>query len=91
MPVKQERPRPKELSPKLKGFPFAPVGFENALPVFRGVAARKELVRRFGLPNAAPRPGEPLFGNARIVFVDDDNDGERIAYVEPSRSTEESQ
>jgi len=83
MPHDNEKSRAQPIPPKLKGFPFAPVRFEDGLPVFQGVEARKELVRRFGLPNAAPRSGEPLFGNVRIVFVDDEHDGERIAYHEP--------
>ncbi len=73
-----------ELSPELTGFPFAAARFENGLPVFRGKAARKELVRRFGLPNAVPGQGETPFGNARCLFVDDWNDGKPIAYFDPS-------
>ena len=85
MPHEQEESCPQEMPSKLKGFPFAPVRFEDGLPVFQGVEARKDLVRRFGLPNAAPAPGETPFGNTRCVFVDDWNDGERIAYFEPDR------
>jgi hypothetical protein len=85
MSNQQEKSCPRELLPKLKGFPFDPVRYEDGLPVFQGVEARKELARRFGLPNAAPRSGEPLFGNGRIVFVDDENYGERVSYHEPSR------
>ena len=58
---------------------------EDGLPVFRGIQARKELVRRFGLPNAAPGPGETPFGNTRCVFVDDWNAGKRSAYLDPDR------
>ena len=84
MPAKQERSG-QEMPPELEGFPVAPLRFEDGLPVFRGIQARKELVRRFGLPNATPGPGETPFGNTRCVFVDDDNDGKRIAYLDPDR------
>ena len=84
MPAKQDRSG-QEMPPELEGFPFAPVQFGHGLPVFRGIQARKELVRRFGIPNAAPRPGETPFGNTRCVFVDDDNDGKPIAYLDPDR------
>ncbi len=73
-----------ELPPELNGFPLAPVRLENGLPVFHGKAARKELVRRFGLPNAAPGPGESPFGNTRCLFVDDWNHGKPIAYFDPN-------
>ena len=45
---------------------------------------RRELFRRFGIPNASPAPGTgqgPFGKSTRCVFVDDDNDGERIAYL----------
>ena len=69
---------------KLAGVPFSPVRFEDGLPVFRGQEAYKELFRRFGIPNASPAPGTdqgPFGKSTRCVFVDDDNDGERIAYL----------
>ena len=71
-----------QLPSELDGFLFAPVRFENDLPVFHGPAARKELTRRFGLPNAVPQPGESPFKASRVLFVDDDHEGKPIAYVE---------
>ena len=84
MPANQERSRQK-MPPELEGFPVVPLRFEDRLPVFRGIEARKELVRRFGLPNAAPNPRETPFGNTRCVFVDDDNVGKRLACLDPDR------
>ena len=84
MPAKQDRSG-QETPSELEGFPFAPVQFEHGLPVFRGIQARKELVRRFGLANAAPAPSETPFGNTRCGFVDDDNEGKRITYLDPNR------
>jgi hypothetical protein len=66
---------------KLPGFPFSPLGFEDGLPVFKGQEAYKELFRRFGIPNAAPLEGEGPFSSTRSLFVDDDNDGEPVAYL----------
>lgn len=45
----------------LAGLPIRPVRFEDGLPVFQGPEARACLTRRFGLPNAYPRPGERIF------------------------------
>jgi hypothetical protein len=49
--------------------------------VFKGQEAYKELFRRFGIPNAAPLEGEGPFSSTRSLFVDDDNDGEPVAYL----------
>ncbi len=84
MPNNQQHPS-WQLTPELRGFPFAPVRTEQGLPVFRGKQARKELTHRFGLPNAAPRPGESPFGNTWCLFVDDGNNGKPIAYLEPEQ------
>jgi hypothetical protein len=65
---------------ELREFPFTPLRFEDGLPAFEGREARKELVRRFGLPNAAPMIGEKIFSCTRCMFVDDDQDGKPIAY-----------
>src|SRR5258708_6564789 len=81
MPDEQEKSCPQELPPELKGFRVAPVSLEDGLPVFREIDARKELVRRFGLPNAVPGPGETPFGNTRCLFVDDHNGGKPIAWL----------
>lgn len=83
MPDQGQTPA-QEMPPELTDFPFAPLGFEDGLPVFGGTEAREELTRRFGLPNAAPRPGERLFGNSRCLFVDDWNQDKPIAYLESS-------
>jgi hypothetical protein len=69
MPDQHQTPG-QQLPQEFTDFPFTPLRFEDGLPVFRGTEARKELTRRFGLPNAAPRPGERLFGNCRCIFVD---------------------
>ena len=53
------------------------------IPTFSGSEAREALVRLWGLPNSCPRPGESLFGNCRVVFVDDENDGVPVAYWIP--------
>lgn len=82
MPANQKTLRPQEMPAQLKEFPILPERFENSLPVFQGKQAYKELFRRFGIPNAAPRPGESLFGNCRSLFVDDENDGQPVAYWE---------
>ena len=52
------------------------------VPTYRGAEKRKELFRRWGAPNAAPRPGESLFAQCRLLFVDDDS-GRPIAYWVP--------
>lgn len=57
----------------------------HPIPTYRGVEARRELTRRWGLPWADPRKGESLFGNCRILFVDDDNDGTPVAYWVPDK------
>ena len=58
------------------------VAFEEGLPLFRGKEARRQLFKRFGLPNAHPRKGEPLFGISRSLFVDDEQDGKPIAFFD---------
>lgn len=50
------------------------------IPTYYGKEAYKKLVRRYGLPNAAPKKGESLFGKCRVLFVDDDNNGRPVAY-----------
>lgn len=52
------------------------------VPTYRGRLARRELVARYGLPNAYPRKGERLFGAGRVLFVDDDKDGRPVAFWE---------
>ena len=55
-----------------------------SVPTFREPADRKRLVREYGLPNAAPLPGQSLFTRGcRELFVDDDRDGEPVAYFLP--------
>lgn len=53
------------------------------IPTFSGREARKALVALWGLPNACPRQGEDLFGNCRVLFVDDENGGAPVAYWIP--------
>ena len=59
---------------------------DAAIPTFSGRDARRALTRRWGLPNTAPRPCDPFFGNSRCVFVDDDDDGRPVAYWLPDLS-----
>ena len=56
------------------------------IPTFSGQDARRGLTRRWGLPNAAPRPGtrDRYFGKGRVLFVDDFDDGRPVAYWVPS-------
>jgi hypothetical protein len=58
------------------------------IPVYTGRRARRGLTRMWGLPNACPRLGEPLFGRSRVVFVDDDQDGQPMAYWVPENTKE---
>ena len=53
------------------------------IPTFKGREAWKRLTRKWGVPNSCPRPKESNFGRCRVVFVDDDNDGEPMAYWVP--------
>jgi hypothetical protein len=55
----------------------------HPIPTYQGAACRRLLVGQFGLPNAAPFPGEFLFTCTREVFVDDDHDGRPVAYWIP--------
>ena len=70
----------------LKNFPFPSTGTKNGLPVFCGIDARKELARRYGIPNSLPKPGakNPFGNSGTLLYVDDDN-GEHIAYWEPTQ------
>ena len=56
------------------------------IPTYTGRAAYKELFSRWGVPNSCPRLGERHFGRSRVLFVDDDNDGEPQAYWIPGGS-----
>lgn len=53
------------------------------VPVYRGAERRKDLYRRWGLPNGNPREGESFFGACRLTFIDDDT-GEVVAHWVPS-------
>lgn len=45
---------------------------------------RRRLARRFGPPNADPRPGDfPFSRLSRVRFVDDDQNGRPVAYWIP--------
>ncbi|RLC88672.1 MAG: hypothetical protein DRJ03_02005 [Chloroflexi bacterium] len=61
------------------------VGCDDALLVYSGKEARKQLTRLWGVPNSCPRLGESYFGRSRVVFVDDDNDGKPMAYWVPDK------
>jgi len=53
---------------------------EHDVPHFHTAAARLRLVRRYGLPNSYPAAGERLFGDCRVLFVDDHDGGRPVAY-----------
>lgn len=53
---------------------------DHDIPTYTGDDARKALCSKYGLPNAAPRPGESFFGDCRVLFVDDYDDGKPVAY-----------
>lgn len=63
------------------------------IPTFHSWADRRELLRRWGLPNSAPTPAELakwgqlafLRPHTRDLFVDDDRDGEPVAYWQESK------
>lgn len=55
------------------------------IPTYSGREKYKELFRRYGCPNSAPRVGESHFGSCRVLFVDDDNDGKPMAYWVPDK------
>jgi len=58
----------------------------RSLPTYHSRGMRCRLTRRYGLPNAAPHPGEDVFTTDRVLFVDDDRDGAPIAYWEPDET-----
>ena len=62
-------------------FPFP----ELSIPTFYGEEKRRELTRRWGLPNVYPRPGESPFGHCRVLFRDDDRSGEPVAFWAPGK------
>lgn len=55
------------------------------IPTFQGKTTWKELFSQYGLPNAAPQIGESYFGNCRVLFVDDFDDGKPVAYWIPKK------
>lgn len=55
----------------------------EGIPTYSGRDARRSLFRRWGIPNAAPRPVDSLFGVTRVLFVDDFDDGRPVAYWVP--------
>ena len=58
-----------------------PIPPNHDVPTFRGVEARRELYRRYGLPCTAPLPGQSHFnGRCRILFWDDN---QPACYWEP--------
>lgn len=42
------------------------------VPTFRSKTARKRLWRKYGIPHKNPRHGEPLFGESRITYIDEE-------------------
>ena len=47
---------------------------------FSSKEERRKLFRLYGVPNAAPCEGESPFGDCRVAFVDDDEDGKLVAF-----------
>jgi len=61
------------------------------IPTLHSWGDRRDLLRRWGLPNSAPTPAElakwgllAFLRTTRQLFVDDDRDGEPVAYWQVS-------
>lgn len=61
---------------------LTPIRYEDGLPVYEGREAYRELVRRYGIPNAAPVGDQALFTGKpiRVLFVDDHDGGRPKGY-----------